>query len=820
MSEVWTDPSFLALTPQGNQGAGAVAASADVKATVTKRLAALIGPYKDAVSQQGPNAARMQSLMGAVTQHITQRNFEQAAKVLDALEPLIGPSKMPGVQAIVSNGATQAAAPANPAPGPAGALTAGEAVQRDKNAAALQRARDLGLKDGKDRNKAHVDDLKTWPEVDTSGLSANEASSRMTLLVELAQAYNAGWAAGTASGGATTSSTGPVAQAGPKSPEPAAHPTAKPPTAAAPSPAGALTAGEAVERDKKAAALKLPIDEQNVLSTGGPDALKSYQEGKARPEWQRTLPLDERNVLIAGGSDGLTGYQEGKFHAKLERVLPVDEKNVLNAGGESALKSYQAGKARAERQQGLPVDEQNVLHTGGSDALESYQQGKALSPELQEAHRVYKATGQIPQTKHAFAGIEIMEGRLMSRAERMDAMLKAKGWQYPDLEPATVRLVDPAYLTDDEYRAETIQRAKDERDACGRNSRCQVSVDNKYGGPSFKESDEARSRQSLREHKEHLEDLQNTGAGGLAGKAVGKGVCRPIGGLIGGDEGAEMAEKTCEAAGSLADAALLAKAGHAAMGRTKRYEDPEGGGTPEPAGAGPESDGVPVELIKVLTTRGPVEMTSIQISVEQVRAQNWLQEQMTADSKRPESQRRTEPQLIQEARDEFNIDADWEPFATSEREITVQTPRGPVRMTVADYRKRVEKAEQWVHDVRRMSRGELSEEDLHREAAANFGLDGSWADITNPNYRGPRIPPAPPRGEPVSPQRVRQMRYHGTAVIQSPSPAAHQELWATLGHQDQAPIAYVVDNQIHMDMSRWPQDLPLEWDPSGITPRK
>jgi hypothetical protein len=53
-----------------------------------------------------------------------------------------------------------------------------------------------------------------------------------------------------------------------------------------------------------------------------------------------------------------------------------------------------------------------------------------------------------------------------------------------------------------------------------------------------------------------------------------------------------------------------------------------------------------------------------------------------------------------------------------------------------------------------------------------------------------------------------------------PSPAAHQELWAALGHQDQAPIAYVVDNQIHMDMSRWPQDLPLEWDPSGITPRK
>jgi hypothetical protein len=56
------------------------------KAKVTERLAALIGRYKQAVSQNGPAAAEMQSHMAAVKKHVTQRDFEQAAKDLDELE--------------------------------------------------------------------------------------------------------------------------------------------------------------------------------------------------------------------------------------------------------------------------------------------------------------------------------------------------------------------------------------------------------------------------------------------------------------------------------------------------------------------------------------------------------------------------------------------------------------------------------------------------------------------------------------------------------------------------------------------------------------
>src|SRR5262249_31595595 len=106
--------------------------SADHNSAVTKRLAALVGPYKEAGSLGGPAAAKMQSLMAAVKQHITQQDFQQAAKVLDDLEPLIGQFKVRDLQSFVSNGATQAAASAGSAPSTAGAITAGETVERDR----------------------------------------------------------------------------------------------------------------------------------------------------------------------------------------------------------------------------------------------------------------------------------------------------------------------------------------------------------------------------------------------------------------------------------------------------------------------------------------------------------------------------------------------------------------------------------------------------------------------------------------------------------------------------------------------------------------
>jgi hypothetical protein len=60
-----------------------------MKMAVTNRLGALVGPYKEAVALKGPNVAKMQSLRGEIKGHIAKGNFEQAAKKLDELEPLV-----------------------------------------------------------------------------------------------------------------------------------------------------------------------------------------------------------------------------------------------------------------------------------------------------------------------------------------------------------------------------------------------------------------------------------------------------------------------------------------------------------------------------------------------------------------------------------------------------------------------------------------------------------------------------------------------------------------------------------------------------------
>jgi hypothetical protein len=131
----------------------------------------------------------------------------------------------------VYNAGLTAAAPAGVVPrAPSGTITAGEAVERDKKAAALKRAHQLGTKDGQAGKPLHLAEIQTWPEVQTAGLTGAEAAARMTFLRELQEAYNAAFAA--------------------VAPAPSA------PATPAPSASSALTAGEAVKRDKKAAVLE------------------------------------------------------------------------------------------------------------------------------------------------------------------------------------------------------------------------------------------------------------------------------------------------------------------------------------------------------------------------------------------------------------------------------------------------------------------------------------------------------------------------------------------------------------------------------------
>ncbi|MCI0682341.1 MAG: hypothetical protein L0Y71_09570 [Gemmataceae bacterium] len=63
--------------------------SADAKAHVTMRLAVLSGPFKEAAAQKGPDAAQLQTLMNMFKTLVGKHQYEEAAKVLDELEPLV-----------------------------------------------------------------------------------------------------------------------------------------------------------------------------------------------------------------------------------------------------------------------------------------------------------------------------------------------------------------------------------------------------------------------------------------------------------------------------------------------------------------------------------------------------------------------------------------------------------------------------------------------------------------------------------------------------------------------------------------------------------
>jgi len=441
--------------------------------------------------------------------------------------------------------------------------------------------------------------------------------------------------------------------------------------------------------------------------------------------------------------------------------------------------------------------------------------------ELAEAHKTWKATGKFSKTKHPYMKAEIRAGRTMTVQERMDAMLKAQGKTIPTMDSIGFGEVDTDYITVDEFRKEVLKRAKVEHDACkqeyirpGKIRKCIAKVDEKYGGPGFQDWDRKEAQKKYQQIKavaDRIEDVKNAGPVKLVGKAVGRGV----GYAIGGDEGAEIGDQIGGMVGGVGDIKTVKKTADVAKKRNADYGKSNTQNVP-PTVKGPPADSAP--RVKVTTARGTVEMTKTEISVEQVKAQKWIQEQRAADANRVPNQRRSDAQLIKEMREQFKVDKGWEPFAPHERQVTVDTPKGPVQMTVQEYRDRVAKADAWVAKEKMATKDGKqikSDEQLHREAADKFGLDGSWGAINNPNYHGSRVQPAPPKGESVSFNQVRYQAQHKLAkLVESASPAAHEKGWRDLGHTEKdVPPAYLVNGTIHVDMTKWPAGLPRDWDP-------
>ena len=85
-----------------------------------------------------------------------------------------------------------------------------------------------------------------------------------------------------------------------------------------------------------------------------------------------------------------------------------------------------------------------------------------MKNDLAQAHRVFEATGQIPQTKHPFAWIEIQTGKMMTQAERYDAFMTKIGKNPRDVAFYENNInIDPVYITPEEFHAQHKARIAD-----------------------------------------------------------------------------------------------------------------------------------------------------------------------------------------------------------------------------------------------------------------------------------------------------------------------------------------------------------------------
>jgi hypothetical protein len=378
------------------------------------------------------------------------------------------------------------------------------------------------------------------------------------------------------------------------------------------------------------------------------------------------------------------------------------------------------GTANAPQTATLPDDEKYILQNHGEDALRYYQKNKGMSAQvkrdLAEAHRIYKSTGKIPQTKTSFSGIEVKEGRLMERSERYDAMLKKQGKTHAEMGDVLGDYRDADYLSKDEFKEEFDSRRKAERQACkddnirpGTIHKCQEKVNEKYGGSGYKEwrQNEARKTyQQIQKTGQKINAVKNSGPGGLAGRVIGRAIGgekgEEIGGMIGGgfdlgirgriargggqntsgtggtpprrDNGAEIRNKppTSAPAPPTAPPPPSSPPKGQTTGQTGQPKPPAAPSTPpkDPGTIDSRSSRAPQPADASKSSRGP-------------------KSHDTADASRPPDK------PVGGAKPPVNRFGGVPPQRPN-AEVTIQTAKGPKVMTHAEYNRRWNEASKWV----------------------------------------------------------------------------------------------------------------------------
>ena len=422
----------------------------------------------------------------------------------------------------------------------------------------------------------------------------------------------------------------------------------------------------------------------------------------------------------------------------------------------SVMKANLASKTRS---QGLPDDERLFQTLYGDAGLKMYQQTKAQQVELNQAHDTYEKTGQIPQTKTPFSGVEIKTGKLMTRSERYDAMLQKQGKENAEIGDVNGDNRDPEYLTKQEFHDEFWAREQKEYNACSEDNfrpgtidKCQRGVDEKYGGPGFKEWRDAREQNTYNNYvnyQQKVENIANSGPASLIGRAFGQ--------AIGGEKGAEIGA----ALGGMADTGLAAAAGVVENARTNSYESSGGlelrrenpvevqsntssGPAPTPDSPSAPKDNSPAAHADTQRQPGPPpDPPAAGGNRARPLDSTVRQGPQTVDTSSPGSSSESGSESVGTGQPATPVRIAPVSRPADSDMVNVNTSGGTKQMTAGEYRQRYEQARQWVSEQLHqhhwrgpVQSGPPDHGELYRQAADKFGLDRNWNSVTNPIIYG------------------------------------------------------------------------------------
>ena len=194
--------------------------------------------------------------------------------------------------------------------------------------------------------------------------------------------------------------------------------------------------------------------------------------------------------------------------------------------------------------------------------------------EVAEAHRIYKETGELPQTRNQLAPIEIKEGRTMSRAERYDAMLAKQGKTFAGIDALERDDRDPSYVTRREFVEEASARHTAAYNACkddnirpGTIYNCIQDLARRDGPQRYRDAREAQERLTWQQWQHAQQQIGAIASSGPLG-LIGRGVGHAFGGLKGQEIGGAI--------GGMADTALSFAVGARQIANQRGYNGSAG----------------------------------------------------------------------------------------------------------------------------------------------------------------------------------------------------------------------------------------------------